>query len=114
MSNKPDSNKTDSKTSGQGQQFGILPHPAVRCRSILSENFTNLTVVLRIQKSNDPRDLEPPQPGAGLTSKPELEAFRARGPFVPNREALINAGPPAVSFRLSLSSRTSIDNYVTD
>ena len=68
------------------------------------------------QKSNDPKDLEPPQPGAGLTSKPEMEAFRARGPHVPNREALINAGPPAVSSRpplhrseraLTITSQTS-------
>jgi len=66
------------------------------------------------QKSNDPRDLEPPQPGAGLSSKPELDAFKARGPFVPNREALINAGPTAVSFGPSSSFRTSIEDYVTD
>ena len=83
------------------------PHP-------YSEELTNLTIVLRIQKSNDPRDLEAPQPGAGLTSKPELEAFKARGPLVPNREALVNAGPPAVSSGPS-SSRTGVDNiYVTD
>jgi len=74
------SNKTDSKTTGQEQRFGILPHPA---------------------QSNDPKDLEPPQPGAGLASKPEFEAFKARGPLVPNREALINAGPPATSEELA-------------
>jgi len=32
---QPMSDKTDSKKSGQEQQFGILPHPAVRCRPIL-------------------------------------------------------------------------------
>ena len=62
-------------------------------RGVHSPNY----YVSCIQKSNDPKDLEPPQLGAGLTSKPELEAFKARGPHVPNREALINAGPPAVS-----------------
>ncbi|RDX54539.1 hypothetical protein OH76DRAFT_1340857 [Lentinus brumalis] len=55
--------------------FGILPHPA---------------------KTNDPRDLEPPQPGGGLNSKPESEAFHARDPHVPSPQVLNNL-PPAKS-----------------
>ncbi|KAF9645655.1 hypothetical protein BDM02DRAFT_3189550 [Thelephora ganbajun] len=73
------SDKTDSKTSSQEQQFSILPHPA---------------------KSNDPRDPEPTKPGAGL-NKPGFEAFKTPGPVIPNREALVNAGPPATSEELA-------------
>lgn len=74
---------------------------ASSCRTLLlnaqRETLANLTILLRIQKSNDPRDLEGPQPGAGLSSKPEFEAFKTPGPAIPNREALAKAGPPAVS-----------------
>ncbi|KAI0717347.1 hypothetical protein C8T65DRAFT_641150 [Cerioporus squamosus] len=75
--------KIKSKTTGKSSQpqqqqqneptYGILPHPA---------------------KSNDPRDLEPPQPGGGLNSKPEYEAFHARDPHVPSPQVMNNLSPP--------------------
>ncbi|KIJ62264.1 hypothetical protein HYDPIDRAFT_49390, partial [Hydnomerulius pinastri MD-312] len=56
------------------QRFNILPHPA---------------------KSNNPGDLaDPPQPGAGLNSKPEFQAYHARDPHVPSQEILNNLEAP--------------------
>ena len=48
------------------------------------------------QKTNDPADLEPPQPGGGLNSKPEYQAFHARGPHVPSPQVANNLPPPKV------------------
>ncbi|KZT25881.1 hypothetical protein NEOLEDRAFT_1132881 [Neolentinus lepideus HHB14362 ss-1] len=74
-------NKLKGKTSGkhnnqgQGEQsFNIQPHPA---------------------KTNDPRDLEPPQPGGGLNSKPEYGALHARDPYVPSEEIKNSLPQPA-------------------
>ncbi|KZT02869.1 uncharacterized protein LAESUDRAFT_660955 [Laetiporus sulphureus 93-53] len=53
--------------------FNILPHPA---------------------KSNDPKDLEPPQLGAGLNSNPEMQAFHARDPYVPSSELMKGVEEP--------------------
>ncbi|KAH9950794.1 hypothetical protein B0H21DRAFT_721719 [Amylocystis lapponica] len=62
------------KANGKGEQtFSILPHPA---------------------KTNDPRDLEPPQPGGGLNSNPEVQAHHARGPHVPSQEILNSLEKP--------------------
>ncbi|PCH38973.1 hypothetical protein WOLCODRAFT_128879 [Wolfiporia cocos MD-104 SS10] len=55
------------------QTFNILPHPA---------------------KTNDPKDLEPPQLGGGLNSNPELQAFHARDPYVPSEDLLKNVEQP--------------------
>ncbi|KAI0682228.1 hypothetical protein C8Q76DRAFT_763560 [Earliella scabrosa] len=69
--------KTSSKNSSPKQQneptYGILPHPA---------------------KTNDPRDLEPPQLGGGLNSNPEQGAFHAREPHVPSPQIANNLPPP--------------------
>ncbi|EIM83747.1 uncharacterized protein STEHIDRAFT_123361 [Stereum hirsutum FP-91666 SS1] len=54
------------------QQVGIQPHPA---------------------KTNDPSDLAP-QPGGGLTSKPELQAHHARDPHVPSPQVAANVEEP--------------------
>ncbi|KAH9828767.1 uncharacterized protein C8Q71DRAFT_863706 [Rhodofomes roseus] len=54
-------------------KFNILPHPA---------------------RTNDPRDLEPPQLGAGLNSNPEQQAFHARGPYKPSQQVLQGVEQP--------------------
>ncbi|OSX62077.1 hypothetical protein POSPLADRAFT_1046528 [Postia placenta MAD-698-R-SB12] len=64
--------------------FNILPHPA---------------------KSNDPKDLEPPQPGGGLNSNPEQQAFHARDPYVPSADLLKNVEQPLS--REELRARTA-------
>ncbi|KAI0746804.1 hypothetical protein C8Q80DRAFT_1104974 [Daedaleopsis nitida] len=67
-------NSGSAPSNGQNEStFGILPHPA---------------------KTNDPRDLEPPQPGGGLNSNPEYGAFHARGPHVPSPQIANNLPPP--------------------
>jgi len=62
-----------SPSSNNEQRFNILPHPA---------------------KTNDPKDLEPPQPGGGLNSIPEQQAFHARDPYVPSAELLKGVEKP--------------------
>ncbi|KAL1682096.1 hypothetical protein EV122DRAFT_204133 [Schizophyllum commune] len=53
----------DHKSKNQKEQsFNILPHPA---------------------KTNDPADLNPPQPGGGLRSGGATHAFHAREPHIP-------------------------------
>ncbi|GJE92465.1 hypothetical protein PsYK624_086190 [Phanerochaete sordida] len=64
---------SNTTTQGQEQQFHTQPHPA---------------------KSNDPRDLEPPQLGGGLNTNPELQAFHTPGPYIPNPTMLQSAGQP--------------------
>ncbi|PIL27545.1 hypothetical protein GSI_10696 [Ganoderma sinense ZZ0214-1] len=76
-------NETKDKTTAeqpstapsQGQQpvFSILPHPA---------------------KTNDPRDLQPSQPGSGLSNNAQFGAFHARGPYVPPQNILNNLPEP--------------------
>ncbi|KII85394.1 hypothetical protein PLICRDRAFT_31633 [Plicaturopsis crispa FD-325 SS-3] len=56
------------------QQFTTQPHPA---------------------KTNNPADLEPPQPGGGLNSNPELQAHHARDPHVPSSEVAASLEQPA-------------------
>ncbi|EPT04781.1 hypothetical protein FOMPIDRAFT_1112644 [Fomitopsis schrenkii] len=60
-------------STSKEQTFNILPHPA---------------------KSNNPRDLEPPQLGAGLNSNPEQQAFHARGPYKPSQQVLQGVEEP--------------------
>ncbi len=91
--------KATGKSSEPQQQqqqnepsFGILPHPAVRPPLYYRELDANHR--RHEQKTNDPRDLEPPQPGGGLNSKPEFEAFHARDPHVPSPQVM-NSLPPA-------------------
>ncbi|EPQ51218.1 hypothetical protein GLOTRDRAFT_49138 [Gloeophyllum trabeum ATCC 11539] len=74
-------NKLTGKGSGSGNSqpsneptYSIQPHPA---------------------QTNDPRDLEPPQLGGGLNSKPEYQAFHARDPHVPSKEIRDNMPQPA-------------------
>ncbi|KAF8496350.1 hypothetical protein JB92DRAFT_2990442 [Gautieria morchelliformis] len=69
IKDKDISNKSATNNTRTEQQFTILPHPA---------------------KTNDPRDLEPPQPGAGLTSKPEIAAHHAHGPQI-LKEDIVNS-----------------------
>ena len=52
------SDKTDSKTSGQGQQFGILPYPAVRLSPLITISQSQLLVHLEIQRSSGFRNLQ--------------------------------------------------------
>ncbi|KAI0916158.1 hypothetical protein AcW1_009993 [Taiwanofungus camphoratus] len=66
-------NNGSQSIKGNEPTFNILPHPA---------------------KSNDPKDLEGPQLGAGLNSKPELQAFHARDPYVPNPELMKSVEKP--------------------
>ncbi|KAF8586748.1 hypothetical protein K439DRAFT_1340166 [Ramaria rubella] len=66
--------KKDQGNDNPKQQFTIQPHPA---------------------KTNDPRDLEPPQPGAGLNNKPEIAAHHAHGPQIPNEAIVSNLEQPA-------------------
>ncbi|KAJ8579687.1 hypothetical protein M405DRAFT_835541 [Rhizopogon salebrosus TDB-379] len=76
MSQQTKNTNTSSRRSEgqQEQQFGILPHPA---------------------KSNDPADLVGgPRPGGGLSSKPDVHAFHARDPHVPNQEILNSLEAP--------------------
>ncbi|KAL1741311.1 hypothetical protein HDZ31DRAFT_45728 [Schizophyllum fasciatum] len=66
----------DHKSKNQSQKeqaFHILPHPA---------------------KTNDPADLNPPQPGGGLRSDPVQGAFHARDPHVPAPHILNNLPEP--------------------
>ncbi|KAI0821468.1 hypothetical protein BC629DRAFT_1461213 [Irpex lacteus] len=73
---KPSSHKHDSgdnKSSEGEQQFSIQPHPA---------------------RTNDPRDLEPPQVGGGLNSNPEQQAFHTPGPYIPKQELTQNLEKP--------------------
>ncbi len=65
------------------------------------------------QKTNDPRDLEPPQPGGGLNSKPEFEAFHARDPHVPSPQVLNNLPPAKVSifFCVTVLCRVRADAF---
>jgi len=69
---------TPSKNEHHGenpdQQFTTQPHPA---------------------KTNNPRDLEPPQPGAGLTNQPEIAAHHAHGPNIPNQDIANSLEQPA-------------------
>ncbi|EIW75962.1 hypothetical protein CONPUDRAFT_111803 [Coniophora puteana RWD-64-598 SS2] len=76
-------NKIKDKATGAGgndkggeqeQQFTIQPHPA---------------------KTNNPSDLvDPPQPGAGLNSNPEMQAHHARQPHVPSQDILNSLEQP--------------------
>ncbi|KAI0087149.1 hypothetical protein BDY19DRAFT_995227 [Irpex rosettiformis] len=73
---KPSSHKhSDSshKSSEGEQQFTIQPHPA---------------------KTNDPRDLEPPQLGGGLNSNPKQQAFNTPGPYIPKQDLLQGVEQP--------------------
>lgn len=86
-------------STSKEQTFNILPHPAV-CHSLPHQcDIADFDV----QKSNDPRDLEGPQLGAGLNSNPEQQAFHARGPYKPSQQVLQGVEEPKVS-----APRTSI------
>jgi hypothetical protein len=50
-----------------------------------------------LQKTNNPADVEGPQPGGGLTSNPEMQAHHARGPYVPSKDIKDNLEQPMVS-----------------
>lgn len=50
-----------------------------------------------MQKTNDPRDLEPPQLGGGLNSNPEMQAFHTPGPYIPSQDLMNNVEQPKVS-----------------
>ncbi|TCD69294.1 hypothetical protein EIP91_008049 [Steccherinum ochraceum] len=75
QSNVNQGTQTDRSNSNE-PTYSIQPHPA---------------------KSEDPRDLEPPQLGGGLNSNPEYGAFHARDPHVPNQAVLNEVKQPAAS-----------------
>ena len=52
--------------------------------------------LLSLQKSNDPADLNPPQPGGGMRHDGGMEAHHARDPHVPAPEVLSSLPEPAV------------------
>lgn len=93
---KPNSDASDtsggSNEAAEEQQFSIQPHPAVRS---ISPPTTHVLMAF-IQKTNNPADLAP-QPGAGITSKPEFEAFHTPGPYVPSAATANSVEPPKVS-----------------
>ncbi|KAL1727885.1 hypothetical protein EV714DRAFT_216331 [Schizophyllum commune] len=60
--------------TSEDQQVSIQPHPA---------------------KSNDPADLNPPQPGGGMRHDGGMEAHHARDPHVPAPEVLSSLPEPA-------------------
>ena len=60
----------------------------------------------RLQKTNDPRDLEPPQPGGGLNSNPEIAAHQTPGPYIPSQDIANNIEQPKV--RASLQTECSV------
>ncbi|KAL1673374.1 hypothetical protein EV122DRAFT_283040 [Schizophyllum commune] len=60
--------------ASEDQQVSIQPHPA---------------------KSNDPADLNPPQPGGGMRHDGGMEAHHARDPHVPAPEVLSSLPEPA-------------------
>ncbi|TRM64332.1 hypothetical protein BD626DRAFT_547474 [Schizophyllum amplum] len=67
--------KTKSKSTPQEEgTVSIQPHPA---------------------KTNDPADLNPPQPGGGLRHDGGMEAHHARDPHVPAPEIANNLPEPA-------------------
>ncbi|TBU28468.1 hypothetical protein BD311DRAFT_806920 [Dichomitus squalens] len=70
---KDNTNSDSAPTQGSQPTYSIQPHPA---------------------KTNDPRDLEPPQPGGGLNSNPEYGAFHARDPYIPPAHIANNLPPP--------------------
>ncbi|OBZ77468.1 hypothetical protein A0H81_01896 [Grifola frondosa] len=72
---RKDSSSSPPKQGGSDPEptFSIQPHPA---------------------KTNDPRDLEPPQPGGGLNSIPEIQAHHARDPYIPSADVMKNIEPP--------------------
>ncbi|KAI0683276.1 hypothetical protein BC835DRAFT_1296446 [Cytidiella melzeri] len=78
---KPSSHKNEDK--GDEQQFSIQPHPA---------------------QTNNPRDLEPPQPGGGLNSNPEMQAFHTPGPYVPSPSLMQNVEKPKTREELKARS----------
>ncbi|CAL1710885.1 unnamed protein product [Somion occarium] len=63
------------------QQFSTLPHPA---------------------KTNDPRDLQ--AGGGGFQKDPNIEAFHAHGPYVPDQNVASNLEQPASSEELRARS----------
>lgn len=56
----------------------------------------DLTQRASLQKTNDPRDLQLPQPGGGLNNNSQFGAFHARGPYTPPTNILNNLPPPEV------------------
>jgi len=71
--NKIKEKTSSSKRNQDEQRFTIQPHPA---------------------KTNNPADVEGPQPGGGLTSNPEMQAHHARGPYVPSKDIKDNLEQP--------------------
>jgi len=82
--NEKSTRNTTQSSDVKESTFSIQPHPA---------------------RTNDPRDLEGPQLGAGLNSKPEFQAFHARGPYIPNQDVINSLEQPAS--RDELRARTA-------
>jgi hypothetical protein len=98
---------THRKSGSQGNTseptYSIQPHPAV------SWDYRQIQIdidhsVFCLQKTNDPADLNPPQPGGGLNSGPATQAHRARDPHVPSQKIANSLEQPLVSLLLFCSS----------
>lgn len=99
---KPSSHKNKDEghhdqSKGEEQQFSIQPHPAVRLLSPACSCTDALTFTSSEQKTNNPGDLEPPQPGGGLNSNPEWQAHNNPGPYIPSQGIRDNVEQPKVS-----------------
>lgn len=92
--NTSSSQPTSSAGSQQSEPtVSIQPHPAVRApdlqrrRALMSSRF---------QRTNDPRDLQDGPQYGGLNANPDVQAFHARGPYIPNQELLNKVDKPLV------------------
>jgi hypothetical protein len=95
--------KSGSQSNANEQTFSIQPHPAVRPYFYLIRiDFDD--VVSGLQKTNDPADLNPPQPGGGLNSDPTMQAHHARDPHIPSQKIMNSLEQPLVSFFVVLST----------
>jgi hypothetical protein len=96
--NKIKEKTSSSKRNQDEQRFTIQPHPAVRPATATVTQARNLHLCSILQKTNNPADVEGPQPGGGLTSNPEMQAHHARGPYVPSKDIKDNLEQPTVSY----------------
>ncbi|EMD36289.1 hypothetical protein CERSUDRAFT_115234 [Gelatoporia subvermispora B] len=65
--------QSNSDSQQSEQTYSIQPHPA---------------------KTNDPRDSQGGPQYGGLNADPDVQAFHARGPYVPNQELLNKVDKP--------------------
>ncbi|KAI0782771.1 hypothetical protein C8Q75DRAFT_727273 [Abortiporus biennis] len=95
--------KIKEKTTGHHHRKSTSPKPKQQqqqqqqpASGLGDDGHPTMSIQPHPAMTNDPKDLEPPQPGGGLNSNPEIGAFHARDPYVPSKEILDNL-PPAES-----------------